>query len=188
MILFLRAGEYKKIGEVLVKEALSIFEAEEKIATLLEGERQIKILRTATGKPYFQDVPVCFSISHTAKLWGCLMATFPVGLDIQEIRHMAFEAVAQRVFLPEEQCYIKNQGILGFFQVWVRKEACVKYFGTGIGKDFQNFSVVQAGELIETVTLYGQQVFLRSIEIRPDIQCAICSKEKDFTVWTKVLK
>ena len=43
---------------------------------------QIKISRTDMGKPFFEDVHMQFSVSHSNNMWICLMGPGRGGLDI----------------------------------------------------------------------------------------------------------
>lgn len=137
MVLYVHNGkEHHGIsGEVLVKKALTDYSHDMYTDAIVK--------RGEYGKPYFENVPVCFSISHSGEIWACLMADFNVGMDIQLYRQLKYEKVAQRFFAENEAEYIKEQGIHAFFQVWSRKEAFVKYTGKGFAHEgFSNFSVI----------------------------------------------
>lgn len=100
------------------------------------------------GKPYFENVPVKFSISHTGNLWGCIMSDSDVGLDLQEIKpRVKAEKLAGRFFSEEEYKYVRNNDIYGFFRVWTVKEAYVKYTGRGLfGEGMKEFSVITGND------------------------------------------
>ncbi len=137
MVLYLHNGKdhHGIAGEVLVKKALADY------SNGMYDNALIK--RGEYGKPYFENVPICFSISHSGDIWACLMADFNVGMDIQLYKQLKYEKVARRFFQGNEVEYIKSQGIDTFFQVWIRKEAFVKYTGKGFAHEgFSNFSVV----------------------------------------------
>lgn len=100
------------------------------------------------GKPYFENVPVKFSISHTGNLWGCIMSYSDVGLDLQEIKkNVKAEKLAGRFFSEDEYEYVRNNDIYGFFRVWTVKEAYVKYTGRGLfGEGMKEFSVITGND------------------------------------------
>ena len=80
----------------------------------------------------------------------CLIASAPVGIDIEQIRGCRQEAIARRFFHPLEQAWL-TQHPQAFFQIWTAKESVVKWSGTGIGEDFARFSVVdETGRLSKT--------------------------------------
>jgi len=179
MVLYLYEGDHRTISETFVRKACTLFIEEKKLAhTFLDLERAV-IARTENGKPYFTGSPIHFSVSHTGSVWACLISRFNVGLDIQEERQVDCNRLAARIFTREEQEYVLQHGLSSFFDVWTFKEACVKYLGTGIAKDFCQFSVIQEGKLIKEIDLFGDHCFLTSLEVRHGIKCAICSSVMD---------
>ncbi|QAT42597.1 4'-phosphopantetheinyl transferase family protein [Aminipila luticellarii] len=138
MILYVYNGkEHKgKNGEELIKRALKDYSG--------DVYKDAVIRRGKQGKPYFENVPVNFSVSHSGSLWVCLVAVFPVGVDIQLCKELPYEKLAKRFFTEEEAAYVQQKGAEAFFQVWTRKEAYVKYTGLGFsGQGFSTFSVVE---------------------------------------------
>lgn len=141
MILYIYNGKNHKgrAGEVLVKMALADY-------TNNKYDNPI-IKRGEYGKPFFENIPVCFSISHSGEIWVCLMSDFNVGVDIQIYKNVRYEKLAQRFFTKNEAEYIKKQGTKSFFEVWTKKEAFVKYTGNGFANQgFSNFSVINCNE------------------------------------------
>ena len=49
------------------------------------GEECPPVLVTNRGKPYFQDSPLHFSISHTKNHAFCVLSPVPVGIDGEEM-------------------------------------------------------------------------------------------------------
>ncbi|MCR5596482.1 MAG: 4'-phosphopantetheinyl transferase superfamily protein [Lachnospiraceae bacterium] len=99
------------------------------------------------GKPYFKGCDgIHFSLSHTSGAALCAIAGTRTGCDIERIRHRnGIIRVAQRVFNEREleECHIFpddpsmsfREDMVDhekFFTIWTRKEAYVKYLGTGI--------------------------------------------------------
>ncbi len=92
---------------------------------------EIKILRTALGKPYAEGV--CFSVSHSGSLVVCVAGMSPVGVDAEKIRPFD-AALAERFFTAAEQEKLAaaEERTLCFWQIWTGKEAIVKLTGEGI--------------------------------------------------------
>ncbi|QHI71238.1 4'-phosphopantetheinyl transferase family protein [Aminipila terrae] len=137
MIVYIYDGkEHKgKAGEELLRKALKDYSGNAYTGIVIKREKY--------GKPYFENIPVQFSISHSGQIWVCLMADFNVGIDIQFYKNLKYEKIAERFFTENEIEYIHQKGIDGFFQVWTRKEAYVKYTGNGFANEgFSDFSVV----------------------------------------------
>lgn len=138
VILYVYKGKNHKgaAGEALVKRALADY-------TNFKGDTPV-IKRGKHGKPFFENVPVSFSISHSGEIWVCLMADSNVGVDIQLCKNVKYEKISERFFTKNEVEFIKKQGIKSFFEVWTKKEAFVKYTGNGFSNQpFSNFSVVK---------------------------------------------
>ncbi len=93
-----------------------------------------KILRTAQGKPYFQEEAIHFSITHTKQHAFCALCDVPVGIDAEEIDRKVNPALAEKILSAGEYAqYLasedKNRALLTF---WVLKEAAAKCTGEGI--------------------------------------------------------
>ncbi len=160
-------GQYRQLRtEELVLQAACAF-AEE---TGLEiGNMSREIYRTEKGKPYFKELQVQFSVSHTDDLWVCLISggTDPVGVDIQKIKETRQDRVAERYFTDDEKAYMKEKGKGAFFEIWTRKEAYAKYTGKGLTKD-----------LAEISTLNNNEVEFADFDIRAGVKGSCCVREK----------
>lgn len=174
MYLFLYEGETKNT-DMLVKHAYEIYADENDLD--IPGE--IKICRTGNGKPYFENIPdVHFSVSHTGMMWVCLMADFNVGIDIQEQRPVKSKAIADRYFGPAEEHYVALWGDEGFTDLWVRKEAAVKYEGTTLARGIGT-EVASDGDLLPSIRTGGEEVFLEGIDMGPYVKCAYAAGKKE---------
>lgn len=140
---------------------------------VLEGE----ILKEEKGKPYFVDIPLEFSLSHSGELWMCMVSQQPCGLDLQHVKDCKFKEISKRLYTREEQHYVDLWGLEGFFDVWVRKEAFCKCTGQGI---FSNMPGVVNGnsDFLMDVTWGDKKYFFTEITIAPDIKCAVCTDDE----------
>lgn len=89
----------------------------------------------AEGKPFVENCPVAFSITHTGNIVGVAVSEkHPVGLDIEKIRPMR-KGFAARYFSKREQAEINaaNDPAEALIRLWTAKEAVGKYHGTGLG-------------------------------------------------------
>jgi len=101
------------------------------------------------GKPYFPSHPnVHFSVSHSGGIWVCAFADCEVGCDVQDHRKnddpARLKRLAGRWFSEGERQYLDECGYAPaeFYRIWARKEAYVKFTGTGIGEgNFPQFDV-----------------------------------------------
>lgn len=174
MILFLYEGTATS-SDALVRKALRIFGTEKNT----EYPEDAVILRTEKGKPYFKDFPeVHFSVSHTGQMWICLMADHNVGVDIQEKKSVRSKEITDRYFGPSEEHYVALWGDYGFFDLWVRKEALVKFRGTTLMEEMGR-EVAQDGDLKDEIVIDGETIFLAAVDMGESVKCAYATEKKE---------
>ncbi|MBR0598975.1 4'-phosphopantetheinyl transferase family protein [Sinanaerobacter chloroacetimidivorans] len=179
------------VSDGLVKEALLEYNDELKLGYTPDEIRHLKVERGIHGKPYFADLnfhrqkpQIHFSVSHSESWWACLLADEPVGLDIEVNKEkVKYKEIAKRFFTEEEYTYVLKHGEEGFFQLWVCKEAFLKYRGTGLSEGLNSFSVVGNGKLLSFIKSKNDSgidggIFLNPIEIRAGITAAYCIKNQ----------
>lgn len=196
MYLYLYEGSAIKgeAGERLVKRALTMYLAERgaeacKEAGSLDAFEMPTIMRSENGKPYFSGVGMPeFSVSHSGELWVCVIADFPVGIDIQEERTIDAMKTAQRFFTDTEQVYVDIYGTQGFFRLWTYKEAYTKLRGERMLADMANISVICDDAPAESIydERFGK-VFFKEIEIGEGISCAVCSAKNE-EIWVRLIE
>ena len=92
------------------------------------------IRKTDRGKPYFEDSPYHFSISHTPKHAFCVLAEENIAIDAEELDRPIDLRLAGKILSPGEKARFdaaedKRRALLAF---WVLKEAAVKLTGQGL--------------------------------------------------------
>ena len=92
------------------------------------------ILVTDRGKPYFENSPFHFSISHTKKHAFCVLARENVAIDAEELDRNINLKLAEKILSPREKARFdaaedKQKALLTF---WVLKEAAAKLSGEGL--------------------------------------------------------
>lgn len=113
----------------------------------LAGDLVKRIKTGEQGKPYIDGFSP-FSVSHTGSLWAVLIADRECGLDIQFTKGCNMQAMADRVYAPEDREVLSEamksggqsvqQGADGsaaadvFFRIWTRREALVKALGDSV--------------------------------------------------------
>lgn len=98
------------------------------------GEDLPAIAIAPRGKPYFENSPWHFSITHTKAHAFCVLSAQPVGIDAEELNRKLDLALAEKVLSPGEMAQYaaaedKRRALLTF---WVLKEAAVKASGEGL--------------------------------------------------------
>ncbi len=89
------------------------------------------------GKPYFENLPLYFNISHSGEYVLCAVSGQEVGADIQKFRPVNTEKLAGRFFAESEyraltDCADDGERQRLFFALWTRKEAYGKLSGKGL--------------------------------------------------------
>ncbi|HEY4330847.1 MAG TPA: 4'-phosphopantetheinyl transferase superfamily protein [Phycisphaerae bacterium] len=88
------------------------------------------------GKPQLENRGIHFNLSHSGDWALVAISSQPVGIDLEEIRTLDFEATARSIFAPEALLALArapaHQKAETFFQLWVQNEARHKAFGLGI--------------------------------------------------------
>lgn len=135
------------------------------------------------GKPFFEDLPVHFNVSHSGFLWVCMVGEAPCGIDIQvgqEMNVRKYDKIIQRYFTPNEQLFCEKYGTEGFFRIWAHREAFGKYTGEGFYGKMPDF-VGDDGLLSIEVTVPGtdKKVYVKDEPIGPDIYLAYCTEGED---------
>lgn len=122
-----------------------------------------------SGKPFFPDAPLYFSISHSANMSAVLVSDAPCAVDIERIIPETAAKLADRCLSGSE----KAQKI-DFFEAWTRKECIVKLNGTGMPARPSS---------IDTLNLkYNGQFFSREIrDAQGNAYCltALCENRED---------
>lgn len=98
------------------------------------GQSMPSVHRTDRGKPYFDNSPIYFSISHTRRHAFVVLSDRPVGIDAEELDRTVNPKLADKILSPGElaQFYAapdQNRALLTF---WVLKEAEAKCSGQGL--------------------------------------------------------
>lgn len=127
----------------------------------LKGKQLIEVAyRYGTlGKPYFRDLPLCFSLSHSGEAVFLAASEAEIGADIQHVTNADWKNLAERFYGREDleclgeckkndmaeksgsEAIRKIEGRVGetdkrelFYQLWTRKEAYGKLTGEGVSK------------------------------------------------------
>lgn len=97
----------------------------------------IEIGRNEYGKPYLIGTDIHISISHTDSLTVVAFSPYNIGIDCEKVSRTVKNPlnIIERAFSPAECKYVLSKsGDLQsrFIEIWVKKEAYVKYVGVGI--------------------------------------------------------
>lgn len=108
--------------------------------------------KTELGKPFLKNHPnIHFNISHSGDMVACIIADYPVGIDIQKIRSYN-QKIAERVCNEKEFKKIENSSdkSLEFIKIWTQKEAVIKRDGKSIAGNIKN--------VLENQNVFSQRI------------------------------
>ena len=100
------------------------------------SEDSLQFARTQNGKPYLKNYPrIHFNLSHTRGhvLLG-ISDEGEIGVDIEEVSDTPPYEIVNLVFGKEEKEYLDcmpEGKAERFYELWTKKEAYLKYIGTG---------------------------------------------------------
>ncbi len=133
------------------------------------------------GRPYFTGSDIKISISHSGGIWLCALSEYETGIDIERIKVRDYLKTARRFFTPQEACFVENTGADGFFRLWVKKEAYIKYKGEGLSYGLDSFNLSDGVSLSDEC---GGAVF-RELDFGADFKCAVCAAKEEFS-WNQI--
>lgn len=136
-----------------------------------QGERQsfdVRYRYGAQGKPFFADLSLYFSLSHSGRAVFLAVSQEEIGADIQNVRRADWRALAKRFYGKQELCELEacgdaEQAKKLFYRLWTQKEAYGKLTGEGVaGVLNRELPGPEEGFLwdLEMLTLGGEEYFL----------------------------
>lgn len=171
----------------LVRTALKDYTGRKGITISDEDIELTSIDTGRNGKPFFADLKdIHFSVSHSWSLWGCLMTDEPVGFDMEawhereDRRNANYIKIARRYFTEAEYDLVLTVGREAFYDIWVRKEACVKYLGTSLAVGLGSLATVKDGKLVTEIVSQDEAetpltCIIKPLEIEEGVKAAYCS-------------
>jgi 4'-phosphopantetheinyl transferase len=110
---------------------------------------QVRIARTATGKPWLPEHAwLRFNLTHSGHSAAiALCREYEVGVDLEMVsgKVSVKKAIARRFFHPDEQRWLALDDanyLTRFTQLWSMKEAWLKARGTGLTEALGSFCVI----------------------------------------------
>ena len=120
----------RKDTDMLIRESLKDYNSGHSLPPY-DGE----ILRTSLGKPYI-DYPICIGVTHTDKVVIVGVDENAFGIDAEKKgRKMPRRNAIMKKFFTANECALiestENKDEV-FLDLWVKKEAYVKFTGDGL--------------------------------------------------------
>lgn len=108
----------------------------------------------ANGKPSILGHPeIFFNLSHCRKAVACVVADFPVGIDVEETCRFS-DSIARYTLDDEEyESVVKaDNPSQAFIRLWTMKEALLKYTGEGLRRDIKTVLRLSPANKVEFLT------------------------------------
>ncbi|WP_347217415.1 4'-phosphopantetheinyl transferase superfamily protein [Chryseobacterium sp.] len=121
-----------------------------------------QILRSDDHKPYLKDQDLHFNISHSKELVACVIAEFPIGIDVEFIDHTLHYQDFQFQMTKSEFDKIEGSEdqIGDFFSYWTRKESVMKAHGGGMMIPLDSFEILNNECKIDSKKFFTKDFFI----------------------------
>ncbi|CAM1357019.1 4'-phosphopantetheinyl transferase family protein [Tenacibaculum halocynthiae] len=183
-------NEYKQLTKLLPKnmqERLSKFLRWQDAYSYLYGKLLLRtsmlqfgynhslefIKMTKHGKPYFENSPFAFNISHSEEYVVCAISNdekVSLGIDIEKVKPIELNSFSS-VFSPEEKQEINSYN--KFYTCWTRKEAVVKADGRGLTIPLNTINTLNLSTKLE-----NEKYYLSRVDINKGYIAHIASQTK----------
>ena len=117
---------------------------------------KLVLARSEMGKPYFEDSPVKFNVSHSKGYVAVAVSLGEeLGVDVEAsaLPRERAAKMAERYFSVEEQKEVLNNE-KSFARLWSEKEAKAKFFGESIGNLLSNEKILDFSKDFESLRLH----------------------------------
>lgn len=112
------------------------------------------------GKPYFEDYPdIHFNLSHCQDVAACVVATHPVGIDVESIDRYDWELLPYTMNDDEQRLIVNSpHPEVDFVRLWTMKESLLKLTGQGIADDIKSILVTPSACRFHT-TIHPRYIY-----------------------------
>ena len=158
-----------KCGRLLLRYALSKYYSFDTFA----------VNSASDDKPYFEDIKLHFSISHSGKYVLLGISDEEIGCDVQ-IATKYKEAVARRFYSKNEYELLQysDDKTSIFFKLWTLKESVLKYSGEGLGGGLDKYDFSHYVSLNE---FFSWDLYFKTLKLT-DAFVSVCSRRKQADV------
>ena len=137
-----------------------------------------RIKKNDRGKPFIENMPLHFSISHSGDWVVCAVSSAEVGCDIEEIQSSKMQ-LARRFFCPEEYAHLLAQKSEAerrtlFYRYWTLKESFIKATGLGMALPLNKFCIKPGEPVCVGQSLDKRSYSFAEFEDIPGYRCAVC--------------
>jgi len=135
-----------------------------------------------SGKPYLAQRPeLCFNLTHSGDGVACAFGVGlgDIGIDLERMQPIAYEAIAAAHFTAGENRYLALQHadrrLDAFYRVWTLKESCLKATGIGLGMPMAGYDIRGLANSAPYVDVPSGRLHLRSTVPEPGYWLSVCA-------------
>jgi len=122
-----------------------------------------------------------FNISHSGDIVTCAISpTESVGIDIEEIRAIAYEDFTTCFSSSEWHMIKESGGLHTFYSFWTMKEAALKANGKGLSIPMSDVRIIDS----TTVSVQSEMWRITSLSIDPRYACNLAYKSASINIQT----
>ena len=117
---------------------------------------------TSYDKPFFNDDPTKFNISHSGEIVVCVISdSNDVGIDVEIINEINIEDFEMQMTKSEwDNLMVIHNKETAFYDFWTQKEAVIKANGQGLSIPLKSFEVVDYHTRINEECFFLKEIFL----------------------------
>lgn len=128
-----------------------------------------------TNRPFIKNWNN-FNISHSGEFVMLCHSNHQIGIDIERVQYLQDFLSLSEYFKLEEKKFVMDSldPASAFYEIWVKKEACLKALGVGLSIKLNSFSC-----LGEMVSFNNFIFFFTQISIHPEYVCYLSCNSPD---------
>lgn len=140
------------LGRVLLKYGLNKY----------YNVSEIVIERDLYNKPFLKNHNIHFNISHSNTLVACVLADFPVGIDVEHHNDSIdyFDFKDQMTVNEYQKIMESKERAACLLKLWAEKESIIKAHGGGMAIPLNSFEVVNGECIIAGKKFYTKPIFI----------------------------
>ncbi|MBK3493789.1 4'-phosphopantetheinyl transferase superfamily protein [Viridibacillus sp. YIM B01967] len=143
------------------------------------------ILRNEYGKPYCNEVNFHFNVSHAGSWVVCIVDTKQVGIDIELMTNIDYEALISLFHSFESQQMKATTSKKDYFyNLWTIKESVIKNIGKGLSIPLDSF-YVRLNQEVTSIHFEGSKLddtkfHVQMFEFQENYKLAACALHDKF--------
>lgn len=135
---------------------------------------------SAYGRPSLGH-EIDFNIAHSGNIVVCAISrTEAVGIDIEEIRAIAYQDFTSCFSSPEWRTIEESDSLRTFYSFWTMKEAAIKANGKGLSIPLSDVHIIDSA----TVSVQSELWYVTSLGIDPRYVCHLAYKTASLNIQT----